>query len=431
MIEKLTLGGQGLARLDGKVCFVDRVIPDEIVRIEIAEEKPDYYLGRAREIVQPSPDRVIPACPIYHRCGGCQFQHISYPRQLQLKQDIFLETMKRIGKIEVPGVAITGGDAAGYRNRAQLPVQGRPPKIGYYKTGTHQVVDQIACPVNHPRINEILAALRPRLLSAGIEGYDEKRHTGRLRHIIIKTGVNTDESFVTFVATQKVISAALYADLPQCQPGLAGISLNLNPGRTNRILGRQTVTLWGRDYYEEVVAGMRFHIGSQSFFQVNIPMLEKILTAIGNIRSWTGQEKVLDLYAGLGVLGMSLCGRVKEVTAVEESQAMVAEGRAAAQYNQCHNLSFLLGDAAALIKDFPRIDLVIMDPPRRGIEPAVCQALAAAENRILFYLSCNPATLARDAALLQAGGYRLEQALIFDMFPQTYHIESLTIFTKD
>ncbi len=427
----MTLGGQGLARLDGKVCFIDRVIPDEIVRMEIAEEKPDYYLGRAREIVQPSPDRVAPACPIYHRCGGCQFQHISYSRQLQLKQEVFQETMKRIGKIEIPGVAIIDGAAAGYRNRAQLPVQGQPPKIGYYKTGTHQVVDQVACPVNHPRINEILAVLRPRLLHAGINGYDEKRHAGELRHIIIKTGVNTEESFVTFVATQKTIPAALYADLPQCQPGLAGVTLNLNPGRTNRILGRQTVRLWGRDYYEEVVAGMRFRIGSQSFFQVNIPMLEKILDTIVNLRPWTGQEKVLDLYAGLGVLGMSLCGRVKEVTAVEESQVMVAEGMAAARQNQCHNLRFVTGDAAVRIKDFARIDLVIMDPPRRGVEPAVCQALAATDNRILLYLSCNPATLARDAALLQAGGYRLEQALIFDMFPQTYHIESLTIFTKD
>ncbi len=430
-IEKMTLGGQGLTHIEGKACFVDRVIPGETVLVEIVQDKRDYSVARAREVVRASAQRVTPECPIYNRCGGCQLQHIAYPRQLELKREMFIETLKRIGKIDVEDVTVAAGAAYGYRNRAQLPVQAGPPaKIGYYKTGTHQVVDQLSCPINHPRINRVLTELRDRILHSKVTAYDEARNTGLLRHILIKAGVNTDQTFLTFVTTKPLFPESLYEGLSDKIPGLIGVTQNLNAGRTNRILGSRTANLWGRDHYEERIAGFLFRLRTASFFQVNIPVMGKMLVAIQDARSWASDETVLDLYAGVGVIGITLAKRVREVVAVEESAETVEDGVKSCQDNGIARVRFIRGDAATVTASIPHADIAILDPPRKGVEPAVLTSLADRGVHEILYVSCNPATLARDAAILQAGSFRLQQASVFDMFPQTHHIESLVLFTR-
>jgi len=430
-IEKMTLGGQGLGHLEGKVCFVNKAIPGETAKIEIVEDKKDYYVANPLEIVQASPHRVNPECPIYNRCGGCQLQHIADEYQRELKREIFIETMKRIGKMDVPADTPAGEAAFFYRNRAQLPVQdGGGLKIGYFKPGTHRVVDQKYCPINHDLINRVLGVLRRRAREAGVSAYNEHTHRGSLRHLAIRTGVNTRQLFVTLVTADGKLDPRLYQDLQNELPEVVGITHNLNPGRTNRILGSENRGLWGNDYYEERVDGHAYLIRTASFFQVNTGVFERILKTIRDRLVLTGREVVLDLYSGVGVIGSSLSAKAGEVVAVEENEATVDDGIASARANRITNIRFVTGDAALKLAEIAGGDIAILDPPRKGVNQAVIDGLVRLQIKEIVYLSCNPATFARDAGYLKSQNYDLFEVVLFDMFPQTYHMETLGFFKK-
>jgi len=427
----MTQGGQGLGHLDGKICFVNKAIPGETARIEIVEDKKDYCVANPLEILQASPHRIVPECPIFNRCGGCQLQHISYEHQLVLKRDVFVETMRRIGKIETAAEPPGAESPFFYRNRAQLPVQDSGGlRIGYYKPGTHRVVDQKQCPINHELINRTLTVLRGRLEESGVKAYDELAHRGVLRHLAIKAGINTRQLFVTLVTTAPELDPRSYQDLRRDLPETVGITLNLNPGRTNRILGKENRQLWGNDHYEERVDGLTYRIRTSSFFQVNTAVFERILKTIRDRLTLGGQETVLDLYSGVGVIGSSIGPRVKEVVAVEENEETVSDGIESARANGITNIRFLTGDVAIKLKDIGVGDIAILDPPRKGVEKTILDRLAGLPVREIVYLSCNPATFARDAGYLDALNYKLTEVILFDMFPQTFHMETLGFFKK-
>jgi 23S rRNA (uracil1939-C5)-methyltransferase len=431
-VEKMTQGGQGLGHLDGKVCFVNKAIPGETARIEIVEDKKDYCVANPLEIIQASPHRINPECPIFNRCGGCQLQHIAYEYQLELKRDVFVETMRRIGKMEVPAGLPGGETPFFYRNRAQLPVQeGGGLKIGYYKPGTHRVVDQKQCPINHDLINRTLGVLRRRMTEAGVKAYDEQNHRGVLRHIVIKAGINTRQLFVTLVTTGLELDPRSYQDVHQDLPEVVGITQNVNPSRTNRILGKENRQLWGKDHYEERAEGLTYRIRTASFFQVNTVVFERILKTIRDRLPLDGHETVLDLYSGMGVIGSSLSPRIREVVAVEESEETVSDGIASARANGINNIRFLTGDVAVKLKEIESGDIAILDPPRKGVGQDVIEALARLSVKEVVYLSCNPATFARDAAYLRAQNYDLSEIVLFDMFPQTFHMETLGFFKHE
>jgi 23S rRNA (uracil1939-C5)-methyltransferase len=428
-IEKMTQGGQGLGYLDGKVCFVNKGIPGETAKIEIVEVKKDYCVANPLEIIQASPYRVNPECPIYNRCGGCQLQHISYEHQLVLKRDVFIETMSRIGKIEMNADPPVAEAAFFYRNRTQLPVQESGGlKIGYFKPGTHRVVDQKFCLINHDFINRTLGVVRQRIIDAGVPAYDERKHSGVLRHLAVKVGINTRQLFVTFVTTGKELDPRLHQDLRQALPETVGITQNINPGRTNRVLGSENRLLWGNDHYEERVGGHAYLIRTASFFQVNTPVFERILATIPERLSLTGNEVMLDLFSGVGVIGSSLSARVREVVAVEENRETVEDGIASAQTNGIANIRFLTGDVAVKMKEITAGDIAVLDPPRKGVEKTILDRLTGLPVRDIVYLSCNPATFARDAGYLYAQNYDLSEVILFDMFPQTFHMETLGFF---
>jgi len=430
-IEKMTQGGQGLGHLDGKVCFVNKAIPGETAKIEIVEDKKDYCVANPLEIIQASPYRVNPECPIFNRCGGCQLQHISYEYQLVLKRDIFIETMSRIGKIEVTADLPVAEAAFFYRNRTQLPVQeSNGLKIGYFKPGTHRVVDQKYCPINHDLINRTLGVVRHRVVEAGVPAYDERQHGGVLRHLAVKVGINTRQLFVTFVTTGQELDRRLYHDLHLALPETVGITQNINPGRTNRVLGSENRLLWGNDYYEERVDGFIYHIRTASFFQVNTRVFERILKTIRERLTLAGNEVVLDLYSGVGVIGSSLSARVREVVAIEENKETVEDGIASARANGIANIRFITGDVAEKLGEIEGGDIAILDPPRKGVEKVIFDRLARFPIKKIVYLSCNPATFARDAGFLKIQNYDLSEVIIFDMFPQTFHMETLGFFRK-
>jgi 23S rRNA (uracil1939-C5)-methyltransferase len=303
-------------------------------------------------------------------------------------------------------------------------------RIGYFKPGTHQVVDQKYCPINHDLINRTLAVVRHRVVDAGVPAYDERKHSGVLRHLAVKVGVNTRQLFMTFVTTGPDLDRRLYQDLQQALPETVGVTQNLNPGRTNRVLGPETRRLWGNDYYEERVDGFTYHIRTASFFQVNTRVFERILKTIRERLALTGCEVVLDLYSGVGVIGSCLSTRVRDVVAVEESSETVEDGIASAQANGIANIRFLTGDVTVKLKEIATGDIAILDPPRKGVNPEIIDGLSRLPVREIVYLSCNPATFARDAGLLKTQNYDLSEVILFDMFPQTFHMETLGFFKK-
>lgn len=430
-IEKMTLGGQGLGHRNGKVCFVDRVIPGETVRAEVAAEKRDYIVARALDVVEPSRYRVTPLCPVYNRCGGCQLQHIAHEHQLTVKQDVFADALMHIGKIPVAINGFFFAETWNYRSRTQLPVQLRDRlNIGYFQSGTHKVIDHASCPINHPAINELLPAIRQRIAASGISIYDESSGRGNLRHIVINVGTRTNQRFVTFVTREKNIPLNLYQHLDQAGFAVVGVTQNINPGKTNRVLGPTATTLLGRDYYEEKIGRVKYRISAGTFFQINTGVLAKILPVIEDRLPLSGDETVLDLYAGIGVMSMPLAARVKKVIGVEENPRAILDGLATCATQGVVNLQYLEGRVESLLATVKTADVAIIDPPRRGVEEAVLERVAAIGIRRIVYLSCNPASFARDARRLQSRGYRITETFLFDMFPQTYHIESLCFFEK-
>ncbi|MEO0205605.1 MAG: 23S rRNA (uracil(1939)-C(5))-methyltransferase RlmD [candidate division WOR-3 bacterium] len=428
-IEKLNLGAQGIAFINGKVCFVDYVIPGEKINAEIITEKKDYSVARIKDIIKPSSARIKPGCQVFGTCGGCQLQHIDYHDQVELKRDILKDTLRHIGKIEVDKIEIVYDNPWHYRNRAQLPVQNHDGlKIGYFKKGTHEVINHDICYINQQEINQVLNVLRERIKKSKIAVYDEIRHQGNLRHIIIRRGTSNGQLYITFVTRERALPKSIYDGLVQEIPEIVGISQNINSKKTNRILNDMNVLLTGRNFYEEILDSKIFRVHPISFFQVNIPVFEKILDII---KQEIQGSKVIDLYAGVGAIGICVAPLCKSVMAIEENPEAVKNGIENAQLNSIKNITFLPGKVEKKFVEIENADAVVLDPPRKGTTPQVIEMLGKIGIAKIVYLSCNPATLARDASLIICKGYHIKGVYLFDMFPQTYHIEALMIFERD
>ncbi|MEO0124137.1 MAG: 23S rRNA (uracil(1939)-C(5))-methyltransferase RlmD [candidate division WOR-3 bacterium] len=425
-IEKLNLGAQGIGYINGKVCFVDFVIPGEEVKADIIVEKKDYNVARVVEIIKSSPARVEPLCSVFGLCGGCQMQHIDYNKQIELKREILIDTLRHIGKIEYSDIKVFYNQPWYYRNRAQLPVQkNKELKIGYFKKGTHEVVSHNICCINQKEINSVVEILRGRIKKSNIEIYNESRHKGNLRHIIVKRGTNTGQIFITFVTKEKTLPGILYTGLLNECKEIVGVSQNINTKRTNRIFGEKNIIISGNSFYEEILDGKRFQVGPTSFFQVNTRVFEQI---IKKIKQEIQGPIVIDLYAGVGVIGICVAELCNKLIAIEENPNSVKEGINNANLNGVDNIDFIEGRVEDKICSVRECDTLIMDPPRKGVGESVIQYFKDMNVKKVVYLSCNPATLARDANLIIKNGYKIKNVYLFDMFPQTYHIESLTIF---
>jgi len=430
-IEKMTLGGRGIGYIDGKVCFVHGSIPGEIVKVAITKEKKDYSVGRILEIINPSSYRVTPKCPIFNECGGCHLQHISYSHQIDLKKTIFLDTLTHIGKMQKDINDFIYKDEWYYRSRTQLPVQNKKDlKIGYFKTGTHRVVNQESCLINHQLINGTLSIVRKRIKKSNVSIYDEITHRGNLRHIIIKVGINTRQVFITFVTKDRYLPKNLYEGLNKEIENLVGVSQNVNSERTNRILGTENHNIFGQQFLEEKIGGKLFRIGAASFFQINIPVFEEILEDIKKEIALYGNGILLDLYAGVGAIGICVAENVRSVIAIEENLCAVKDGLNNANINHINNFKFIHGNAEEKLKLIKEADIAILDPPRKGASPEILDYLKKLKIKEIVYLSCNPSTFARDAHYLINNNFQIKKMMLFDMFPQTYHIESLTFFER-
>ena len=436
-IESFSNLGYGIARADGVVIFTEGACPGDLVKIKITKRNKTYYNAKILEILEPSPYRVRPFCAMQKVCGACQMQFIDYDYQLKLKKLITDDAMKNIGALNLRvNDAVSSPDIKEYRHKIQYPVaQTKVSKrilAGYYKAGSHEIVNIKHCPIQPEICDRIVEFIRNKAGDFGIPGYDEKKHSGDLRHIVIRNSVLNGENLVVLVINGtkvfdrlKKFAQAIYDEFD----AVSGVCVNFNSKRTNVILGGKSACITGSDFIEERILDKVFKIGANTFFQVNPKSAENIFGYVKDyIKNNFKSPLVLDAYAGIAAFGICVSDVSKYVVSVEENAQSCEFARDAARANNINNIEIHNTDAAEFFaKEKRKFDVIILDPPRKGCtKESLDNAVKLCKGKII-YVSCNPATLARDLKYLTEKGAKIESVQPFDMFCHTYHVENVAI----
>ncbi len=440
-IDGFGMDAEGVCHVgeDGLAVFVPGAIPGEDAMVRIVKVEKRHAFGRVEELLVPSPDRAFPPCPVYKRCGGCVAQHMTYARTLAFKRDQVRDCLQRIGGITVDVPPVLGAKEPWHcRNKASFPVVGTPdaPKIGFYASRSHEVVDSpTGCLVQDQASDAAISTVRAWMTRQHIAPYEESTHSGLLRHVMTRTMRSGAVMVVLVCRTATLPHAdALVAALRAQVPGLASVMVNVNDRRTNVILGTQLVPLWGAEALEETLHGLRFRVSAHSFFQVNTAQAEVLYQRVLEDAALTGRELVVDAYCGAGTISLLLAQQAARVIGMEIVPQAVADARHNAQINDIGHAEFLLGAAEELlpklVADGLTPDVVVVDPPRKGCDSALLHAIVQAAPKRVVYVSCNPATLARDAAILAAGGYMITRVQSVDMFCWAGDVETVLLLTQ-
>jgi 23S rRNA (uracil1939-C5)-methyltransferase len=422
--------GQGVGRASGIVVFCFGPLPRERARVRIAEVKQRYAVAEMLELLVESPERAVPFCPVFGTCGGCQLQHLAYAAQLKWKRDVVRNALARIGgllDVEV-GETIGMRDPRAYRNKMALVVDYRsnPPALGFYRQRSHEVVPIDACPIVTPPLDATLRQLLESRSQPGVSGM-----LGDARHLVARAAQSTSDVVLTVTSPRPIDGAAQLAPLVLREvPALSGLSNSYDVSSANAILGRQHRVLAGAGEIDETIGGVGYRISAGSFFQINVEVLGQIFEYM---TPWLTQPgRILDLYCGAGTFALYFARHGWHVTGIEENSNAIAEAQANARRNQLDSRArFEAGRVeqraatARMERMLREAGVVFLDPPRKGCDETVLAAIARAEVREIWYLSCDAATLARDLKFLLSKGYRLDVVQPFDMFPQTGHVETL------
>lgn len=536
--------GEGVGRVNGYTLFVQGALPGEKVRVKVMKVKKQYGYARLLDILEPSPDRVAPPCPIYRQCGGCQLQHLGYEAQLRWKRQLVVDSLERIGKLavaeeegktspsrsqaaveakgaelsrarvekgegtdfsrseteleaeeaapsrtqvagEVQGRKLSQGQAGReseeadlllaraekregaelsqlraesveakapavggirvlptlgmaepwrYRNKAQVPIGPDAEREGglvggFYAQGSHRIIDMDACLIQQERNDEVVAAVKRICRELGIRPYSEETHRGLLRHVVARYGFYTGDIMVVLVTNGASIphQDELVGLIREAVPGIKSICHNINRQQTNVIFGDETRVLWGSDVIYDTIGDVRFAISARSFYQVNPVQTEVLYRTALDFAGLTGKETVIDAYCGIGTISLFLAQRAEQVYGVEIVPEAVDDARRNALLNGIRNVQFEVGAAEEVIPAWRQRgiapDVIVVDPPRKGCDAALLETILAMRPARVVYVSCNPATLARDLRVLADGGYGVEQVQPVDMFPWTVHVE--------
>ena len=431
LIHGLGSSGEGVGKVGELIIFVEGALPYEEVFVEIETRKKNYAVGRLVEVVKPSPERVEPFCPLYKNCGGCQLQHLSYAAQLKWKRQQVVDAIERIGKLNGVEIFDTLGmeNPLRYRNKMQFPV-GKNLQIGCYARGTHKIIDAQSCPIQNAGNDKILNAVRNVAKKFKLQPYDEDMHRGFLRHVMGRVGSNGESMIVLVTATknfpnEKNFVRALLKEIPE----VTSIQQNVQTYHNNVILGRETRVLYGKPTIHDTIGGLNFNISARSFFQVNTAQAEVLYRTALNFAELEGGEIVIDAYCGTGTFSLLFARQAHRVYGTEIVSSAIADAKRNARENNIRNVEFFVGDA---VKVLPRLadsihfpDVIVTDPPRAGCDKKVLETFAAMETDKIIYVSCNPATLARDLKILDELGYRTKKIQPVDMFPFTSHVEAV------
>ncbi len=434
-IEGYADGGAGVARIGGRVVFVSGALSGERVRALILKVGKSAAFAKAVEILDPSAHRVTPDCPYFPRCGGCVLRHMDYAEELSLKLRRVQDALARIGGCSLAVEGIDGAETVlRYRNKSIWPVSAGGA-VGFYRARTHEVVDAGRCLLVHPSAEAAAGALRDWMARYRVPGYDETAGTGLVRHLFVRNNAR-GETLLCVVAGAETLphEAELVEALRAACPDAAGVVLNVNTMRTNVVLGGGYRTLWGADRIEDTLCGLTFRLSVPSFYQVNHDQCETLYARAAEFAALTGTETLLDLYCGAGTIGLTLAKGAKRVIGAEIVPEAVADAKENAARNGIENAEFFCGDASAAAAKFAaeglRPDVVTVDPPRKGLAEDVIASIADMAPQRVVYVSCDPATLARDVKRFAACGYEAVRARAVDMFPRADHVETVVLLSK-
>ena len=428
-IQGYTSEGLGVARIDGQAVFVHRALRGEDCDVLILKVLKNAAFGKAVRVYAPSPHRVEPDCPYYGRCGGCDFRHMDREEELAAKRQRVQDALRRIGGSAVTVEGILSGEPLHYRNKSQYPVSA-DGQVGVYKARSHQLVPVDTCLIQKPQADAAAAALRRYIAVYGVPCYDERTRRGLLRHLYVRTNAAGQSLLCVLVNGRKLPhEAELVTLLREAVPSAIGVVLGVNTQPTGAILGGEYRTLWGADVLEDELCGLSFRLSVPSFYQVNHQMAEVLYAAAVDFAALTGTETVLDLYCGAGTITQVMARRAGRVIGAEIVPEAIVDAKENARRNGIHNVEFLCGDAADAAEDFAarglRPDVICVDPPRKGLSPEVVAAAARMAPQRIVYVSCDPATLARDVKLFAQAGYEAVRAVAVDMFPGTANVETV------
>lgn len=445
VIDAIGSDGSGIARNhEGFVFFIPFSLPGEHVEARVTVVKKHYGIANVVSISGESKCRVSPPCPWFRRCGGCQLQHCAYDYQLKLKRQTVIEAFKRIAHLpSVPEISTCTPSPYvwGYRNKASFPVHrvACGNVTGFFAKGSHRIIPINGCMINNSTIDKAFSEISRSLSSIGLDGYSEKSHSGMIRHILLRKGVRTSELLGSFVLLKepsreqlkslKNFAVRIKGSLPE----LVGMTCNINGKKGNTILGKESILLEGRNWLNEKICGLLFRYDSTAFFQVNIEQAEALFNYVCNEATSDSQCSILELYSGVGVMTSIMAKKVESLTAVEEWIPSIESMKRNLVLNNISNVRIIPGKVEEITKKLMSrsYDIVVLDPPRSGCDKQVLSFLKPVRPRKIIYVSCNPATLARDVSILLSDGeYLIEKIRPFDMFPQTSHVETVATIVR-
>ena len=432
-IVDYTAEGQGVAKIDGCAVFIPNAVVGEACRVRIEKAQKTWAAGKIVEILEKSPHRVNRECPVAKLCGGCDFWHIDYEEESRLKADRVMQALNRIGGESLGQMPILAAPTCyGYRNKAQYPVASKKEKAyaGFFRAGTHQVVENQRCLILPEETDQVKEIVVDYVNRQHIPAYDEESHTGLLRHIYVRRGAVSGQVLVCLVCNGRKLPR--HEDLIQrlkAVPGFTTLVLAVNTRPGNAILGNEFITLYGPGYIEDTLCGLQFRLSPRSFYQVNHHQAQRLYEAAISQAEITKNDLVLDLYCGVGTITLAMAKAAGKVIGVEVVEQAVQDAWENAKRNGIENAEFFCGDAGKAALELEnqgiRPDVVVVDPPRKGLNADTIEALHKMSPRRIVYVSCDPATLARDVALLKEKGYTLKNAMAADLFPRCAHVESI------
>ena len=437
-ITDYTTEGQGIAHIEGCAVFIPNAVAGETCRVRIELVRKTWAAGKIVEILEKSPHRVNRECPVAKLCGGCDFWHIDYEEETRLKAERVRSCLNRLGGEALTELPIlTAPTCRGYRNKAQYPVAAKKGKAyaGFFRAGTHEVVENERCLILPEETDRVKATVMGYVNQNHISVYDEVAHKGLLRHIYVRRGAVSGQILVCLVINGRSIPKVheLVGRLKKI-PGFTTLVLSVNTKKGNAVLGDEFITVHGPGYMEDTLCGLNFRLSPRSFYQVNHHQAQRLYEAAIRQAEITKDDTVLDLYCGVGTITLAMASAAGKVIGVEVIPQAVEDARDNARRNKIENAEFFCGDAGAaaleLEKQGIKADVVIVDPPRKGLNADTIEALARFAPRRIVYVSCDPATLGRDTALIKERGYEVKNAMAADLFPRTVHVESIVTFIR-
>ncbi|MBR4721157.1 MAG: 23S rRNA (uracil(1939)-C(5))-methyltransferase RlmD [Clostridia bacterium] len=432
-VSAVSSDGSGIAKFSGYTIFIPQTLPEDVAEVLVVKVKSSYGYGKLLKIISPSPYRIGSPCPHFEKCGGCQLMMADYDYQLEIKKGFVKDALSRLGGINA-NVDIIGSDTPfRYRNKMVFPF-GKDGVWGFYRERSHDIIPLSDCLLGDELSKDILNAVAKYMKDFGILAYDEEAHSGVIRRVFIR---NTDTEFLVVISANSDSlphSDELIKALRLVSDKISGIVLNVNKKRTNLVLGDKSIVLWGKNYLSATLLGLKYEISPESFFQVNSKQTEKLYSLALDFADIQNTDTVLDIYCGIGTITLSAAKTAKKVIGIEIVEKAIENAKENAKRNGIFNADFYCGEAETLvpklINDGISPDIVILDPPRKGSDEATLSAIAEAMPKRIVYVSCNPATLARDAKFLHGFGYEIKKATAVDMFPHTAHIECAALFSR-